>query len=334
MVQQLDRSLTPQNLAQLMGQLQKGELVAKEPPDPPGGQSYSYTPSPSVPADLAEQNRQKLLQKKAAAIWELMEEGSPACSNYSHEETVWVLIQLQKLYERQQLEGVGDQVTRLDLALQDQSVEFKNLVYEAVAKCGVSPDDPLFSVLYSTGRLEALLIHRPKELEQAFRAALKEECDKAIETVNASADGAVKRQRSQITAILNRLLFISSLNYFKTAINAANIAIAAVSILAVGGTFFWLGRTVGYSQRPPLVTGNVRLDQEQAEALRWALSDEGQRAQDLWAWNRNLVLNGRCQGLLQEQGVALAIEGEVAESGACALWVVPPDQRQFRGDDG
>jgi hypothetical protein len=239
---------------------------------------------------------------------------------------------LQERYERQQLESVGDHLTRFDLALQDQTPEFKQTVYQVATQCGVGPDDPLFSILYSTGRLEALLRHRPAELEQAFRAMLKEECDQAVAIINASADSAVQRQRAKITSILNRLLLVSSLNSFRAALSAANLTIAAMSVLVVGGAFFWLGRMVGYSQRPPLVTGNVRLDQDQAEALRWVMSDDGQRAQDLWSWNRNLVLNGRCQNQLSEQGVALAIEGEVAESGACALWVVPPEQRTFRGD--
>lgn len=323
---------TLQGLMQLIAQGRDGELVEQEPPDPPGDESYHYAPVPRMPPILAEQARQRLKQEKAAAIWALFQEGSPVCQGYSPEEIVWVLRRLQDRYERQKLESMGDHLTRFDLALQDQSPEFKQTVYQAATQCGVGPDDPLFSILYSTGRLEALLRYRPQELEQAFRAVLKEECDQAVAVINASADSAVQRQREKITSILNRLLFVSSLNSFRTAINATNIAIAAVSILVIGGAFFWLGRTVGYSQRPPLVTGNVRLDQEQAEALRWAMSDEGQRAQDLWSWNRNLVLNGRCQRQLSEQGVALAIEGEVAESGACALWVVPPDQRSFRDD--
>ncbi|MBD2429560.1 DUF6753 family protein [Phormidium sp. FACHB-1136] len=323
---------TLQGLMQLIAQGRDGELVDTEPPDPPGDERYHYVPAPRVPPALAEQARQRLKQEKAAAIWTLFQEGSPVCQGYSPEEIVWVLRRLQERYERQQLEAMGDYLTRFDLALQDQTPEFKQTVYQVATQCGVGPDDPLFSILYSTGRLEALLRHRPQELEQAFRSVLKEECDRAVDVINASAAGAIQHQRDKITALLNRLLFVSSLNTFKSAINAANLTIAAISILVVGGAFFWLGRTLGYSQRPPLVTGNVRLDQEQAEALRWAMSDEGQRAQDLWSWNRNLVLNGRCQNQLSEQGVALAIEGEVAESGACALWVVPPDQRTFRGD--
>lgn len=324
---------TLQGLMLLIAQGQDGELVGQEPPDPPGDERYDYTPAPRMPSVLAEQARQKLKQEKAAAIWSLFQEGSPVCKGYSTEEIVWVLRRLQERHERQRLESVGDHLTRFDLALQDQTPEFKQTVYQVATQCGVGPDDPLFSILYSTGRLEALLRHRPQELEQAFRAVLKEECDQAVAVINASAEGAVQRQRAKITALLNRLLLVSSLNSFKAALSAANLTIAAVSILIVGGAFFWLGRTVGYSQRPPLVTGNVRLDQEQAEALRWVMSDEGQRAQDLWSWNRNLVLNGRCQNQLVEQGVALAIEGDVAESGACALWVVPPDQRTFREDD-
>ncbi|QQE67338.1 hypothetical protein GFS31_40510 (plasmid) [Leptolyngbya sp. BL0902] len=323
---------TLQGLMQLIAQGRDGELVEQEPPDPPGDERYHYVPAPRVPPALAEQARQRLKQEKAAAIWTLFQEGSPVCQGYNPAELVWVLRRLQERYERQQLESVGDHLTRFDLALQDQTPEFKQTVYQVATQCGVGPDDPLFSILYSTGRLEALLRHRPAELEQAFRAVLKEECDQAVAVINASADSAVQRQRAKITSILNRLLLVSSLNSFRAALSAANLTIAAISVLVVGGAFFGLGRTVGYSQRPPLVTGNVRLDQDQAEALRWVMSEEGQQAQELWSWNRNLVLNGRCQRQLSEQGVALAIEGEVAESGACALWVVPPEQRTFRGD--
>jgi predicted lipid carrier protein YhbT len=79
-----------------------------------------------------------------------------------------------------------------------------------------------------------------------------------------------------------------------------------------------------------LVNSPSSLSASDAQLLKWAKSKEGRLAQNLVEWNSDYLENRRCTQEVQDLGVELTVGDRVATSGYCVLWVVPPDQREFK----
>ncbi len=111
------------------------------------------------------------------------------------------------------------------------------------------------------------------------------------------------------------------------------MGLATAFALAAAGIGGLLGYQVRESQARAVqyAPGQPRqLTLADAKALEWATSTEGQRAQQLWEWNRDLLYNLSCEQQAQALGVTLSLQGQLAERGACVLWVRPVNQRRFQ----
>ena len=66
--------------------------------------------------------------------------------------------------------GFNQKATKLlDIVLEGKSDTFKRQVYEIVYEYKVDPDDPMFLILVSTGRLEVMMTNFPQHLERLLR---------------------------------------------------------------------------------------------------------------------------------------------------------------------
>ena len=89
------------------------------------------------------------------------------------------------------------------------------------------------------------------------------------------------------------------------------------------------------ASRPRDPTGPRQLTLEQAKALDWATSAEGQFSRKLMHWNQDLLSRDRngqlvCANEVNRLGVTLEmLPNRKATAGFCTLWVQPPNQREF-----
>jgi hypothetical protein len=229
--------------------------------------------------------------------------------------------------------------TILALALRGKDESFKAKVYEIVIQTGLDPEDPAFLLLIATGRLELLLEESPKELEALF-----DQWAQGIHTqLQNYREGlehyeALKAQEKAIAQSVQALIQKAAIDKFLHSINAISIAAGAVLILVVGGLGWSLGMgwATWQQARVEYAPGKPRqLTLEEATALKWATSSQGQFARHLMSWNQTLLArqgfsrSRLCEQDAKQLGITLELEGRKAKSGFCTLWIVPPNQRQF-----
>ena len=70
---------------------------------------------------------------------------------------------------------------------------------------------------------------------------------------------------------------------------------------------------------------------DEAQALQWAMSQEGRLARNLMKWNQGWLNDGKCEELASDLGIKLTLNGKLAQNGFCVLWVKPPQQIKFEG---
>ncbi|PSB49206.1 hypothetical protein C7B80_03135 [Cyanosarcina cf. burmensis CCALA 770] len=231
--------------------------------------------------------------------------------------------------------------TILALALRGKDESFKAKVYEIVIQTGLDPEDPAFLLLIATGRLELLLEESPKELEALFdqwSERIHAQLQNYREGLEHYERAAVKAQEKAIAQSVQALIQKAAIDKFLHSINAISIAAGAALILIAGGLGWALG--VGWltwqQARVEYAPGKPRqLTLEEATALKWATSSQGQFARNLMSWNQTLLArqgfsrSRLCEQDAKQLGITLELEGRKAKSGFCTLWIVPPNQREF-----
>ena len=231
--------------------------------------------------------------------------------------------------------------TILALALRGKDESFKAKVYEIVIQTGLDPEDPAFLLLIATGRLELLLEESPKELEALFdqwAEGIHAQLQNYREGLEHYERAAVKAQEKAIAQSVQALIQKAAIDKFLHSINAISIAAGAVLILVAGGLGWSLGMgwTTWQQARVEYAPGKPRqLTLEEATALKWATSSQGQFARNLISWNQTLLArqgfsrSRLCEQDAKQLGITLELEGRKAKSGFCTLWIVPPNQRKF-----
>jgi hypothetical protein len=218
-------------------------------------------------------------------------------------------------------EGFHQSKTLLDQLIEGQSEEFKRKVFELVARTGYTNySDPLFVILLATGSLQVLLNEKPAELDTMF----KRWAAKVVGALELCEGQIVRRQEAAISeaaASLIRQAHRQELTSFWQRIVPGSVAAAVV--LAVG---FVGGMTVPSFLKGGYVAGE-RLTADDAALLRWAKSQEGRQARDLYEWNQDYL--PVCQQDVKNLGVTLSLGGRKVSSGFCALWVEPVSKRKF-----
>lgn len=157
--------------------------------------------------------------------------------------------------------------TLLDMALEGKSDTFKRQVLELVVKTGTAPEDPLFLILLSTGRLEVLLSKAPRELENLFQdwtAHIKK-------GLQAYEQAAVEGQKAAISEAVRDLIQQAE---------AAQRTRFFGSLVPAMGMWLHLGGSKGELARN-IVTWNLEtlvkcLDKNQAKCSLWILPPPNQ----------------------------------------------------------
>lgn len=242
----------------------------------------------------------------------------------------------EKLYE-QRRKVIKDSL--LSLALEEQDEAFKNKVYEIVIQTGIDVDDPAFLMMIASGRLEKLLEESPKELSALFDQwsdlvhSQLADYQKGLEHYE---QAAVKGQQKAIARAVSDLIRKTAVEKFLHSFNAVSIGLGAVVILVAAGMggllgagwATWQQAQVDYSPAQPR-----RLTLEEANALQWAMSEDGKFARQLLEWNQDLLSRSGSSRLCEQEtaqlGVTRIVGSKAAKNGFCTLWVVPPAQRQF-----
>lgn len=127
--------------------------------------------------------------------------------------------------------------------------QFKEAVWERVRASGVSEDDPLFDVLFSTVKLEVLLQIAPGALERQFGHWM-EDSHSWLKTVKselqAYEDAAIQGQKSAIARTVRDLVKMSdrasSQKFFTAIVPAAGVILVSMGIgvvLALAVPLLW-----------------------------------------------------------------------------------------------
>jgi hypothetical protein len=222
--------------------------------------------------------------------------------------------------------------TLLDLAIRGKDDAFKARVWEVVVQTGIEPDDPAFLMMIATGRLQVLLEDSPKEMETMFDQWQTQLYDRLQNYEKV----AVKVQQKAISQAVTTLIKHTE---FERAIHSVPSLIAAgvlLLIAAVVGGLLGVGGMLWYQASNLDPSSPRRLTRKEANALEWAITNEGQLARNLMEWNRDLFSRDNvgqfiCAKEVKRLGVTLEIEGSSrkAVSGFCTVWVQPPNQRRF-----
>lgn len=223
--------------------------------------------------------------------------------------------------------GAVDTKSLLDIALEGQSEEYRRKVLELAFKGKIEPTDPIFLILLATGRLEVLIQESPKP--EDFELAFERWVGRINKTLATYERVAVEKQEGQIAEAVNSLVRQTELTKIVT--SARSLMVAAgilLTTLGVGALMGWMGML--WSQGGFAPGEAVHLTQEQAEALRWATSDEGKLARNLMKWNSDSLTNLECKKDVERLGVTLEVAGRPATSGFCTIWVEPVKKRKFR----
>lgn len=212
----------------------------------------------------------------------------------------------------------------LERLLQDKDDAYRARILHLVLSTGIDPTDPVFLLLVATGRLEVMLEDAPKSLEKLLKTWASE----FWRTVELTESVVVERQKEAIARAAQALIedapkpiptTDTTVSLWSAPILRVVVA-AAVAALIGGGVG---SRLLGES-------GNTRLTAQDTQTLKWAHSKDGQLANNLVEWNSDYLKNRRCTKEVQNLGVELTVGDRVATSGYCVLWVVPPDQREFK----
>ncbi len=231
-------------------------------------------------------------------------------------------------------------------AMAGKTREEKIAILNTALTAGLEKNDPLFAVLIATGQLEVLLYKKPEELKEFFascrqgvqedietgKAFISQSIDEAIRGLDAQAAAAVKVQQRSIASATSTLVKQAALEKISYDIYA--LIKGGLVTLAAVGVGVVLGLAIPSFQAQPQLdpSGPRQLTLQEAIALDWALSKEGQYARQFMKWNQTL-LGGKnrrvCSSEVSRLGVTLTLEGREAVNGFCTLWVEPPENRQY-----
>jgi hypothetical protein len=273
------------------------------------------------------------------------------------------------MYER-------DTESLISQVLKGKDPEFRAHVINTAYRYGLDKNDPLFIVLLATGQLELLLEKKPDEIDHFFKewqfrwqsdlknsqTIISQELEQVQQFVDSWAQESrqfLERQSKAAVAVQNRNIS----NSVKTLVRQAALEKVAHDIWSVifgSGVVFsciavgvFIGLAIPRFAKAPELdpTGPRQLTlqdasalewglspegqfaQKNADTVRWAMSNEGKYARQFMSWNEALLSekNGKklCETEVNRLGVTLTIEGKPAKGGFCTLWTRSPREREF-----
>lgn len=184
----------------------------------------------------------------------------------------------------------------LDQLLEGKPSAFKAQLEALVRATGVSSDDPIFLILVASGRLELLIDEAPQTFGHILRGwsvELETWRDKLKVSMELAQRTSVMEQEAAIASAV-----AASLEVAKRETNRRLLDVvpgAGACLLAAVGLGVLLGVTIpvylqgGFTSEKP-----IKLTREQANALSWAVSNDGKFARQLFEWNQEYIKSGQC----------------------------------------
>jgi hypothetical protein len=194
-----------------------------------------------------------------------------------------------------------------------------------VSAFGIDENDALFLLLLSNSSVQVLLEQAPNSFRQTFEHAHQKVLD-SIEQYEQAARRGVERQVSEsVKELMQKAGATKARVTLKSLIGAGAIALGLVGLGLLGGWSYarWQQSQIQMAPGEPR-----QLTLQEAEALDWATSEEGQYARQLLEWNEAL-LGGNCQQQVKDLGVTIQMGTRKAKSGFCLVWTQPPSEREF-----
>lgn len=228
----------------------------------------------------------------------------------------------------------------LDYLLISEPDYVKAKVVEVLTQYNLNSDDPAFILMAATGRLQALLEEKPKDMNALFeqwRDEVYRQVADYREGLKEYERTALEAQKTAIAHTVHTLIRKTAIDQFIHQLSATSTIIAGTLLLAaavIGGGLGWFYAQAQQAQVTQDTSGKRQLTLDEANALKWATSGEGKFARNLMEWNRDL-LNRNWQGRLEceEQakklGVMLKLGEKKVRSGFCTLWVRPSERHRF-----
>ncbi len=209
----------------------------------------------------------------------------------------------------------------LDRLLANYDAQQRERILEIVNAFGLKKDDPVFLLMVGVSAVQTLVEDAPGRIEHSFEYA-QQQINEHLEGYQRAARTGVE---NKVAESAQRLVEQTQENKAKIglwSIAAGSVAILTTLAIGITGGFAYQEATTKLDPR-----GKVQLTLEEAKALEWAMSQEGQYAKQLMRWNEQLL--GDCQQQIQELGVTLKYGAREARSGFCLVWTQPPEKREW-----
>jgi hypothetical protein len=198
---------------------------------------------------------------------------------------------------------------------------------EAIRVYQLETKDPFFVVMLAQVTISKALLEAPVKIRDAMLEASQQAqviIDRLVQKLTAQA---VKDVEREIAKSVNRLMATREMSGAEPW-TIPVLSVCSVLLVASGSVGGW---AFSQMQRSPIVPGKpMQLTERQVDGLRWLDTAQGQLAREVVIWNDGQIV--ACQAnqtdLFRSGDITVPGYGKV-RSGACLLWVVPPNARQF-----
>ena len=203
--------------------------------------------------------------------------------------------------------------------------EAKAVIRSLAQATGLSENDPLFLLLIGLSPVGITLEKSPNVIKQTFLQC-HNQLKRELQDYEKMATQGIEHEIATSVRVLLKKTEVSKAQVtLKSLIGAGAIALALVSVGLLGG-FGISQKQVAAQRLDP--SGAVQLTLEEANAMTWAMSPEGQYAKTLLSWNEDLLAD-QCQQQVNELGVTIQVGARKAKSGFCLVWTEPPEKRKY-----
>jgi hypothetical protein len=212
--------------------------------------------------------------------------------------------------------------TLLQQLLKNHDPDVQARVLQVVKTMGIAESDPIFLLLIATATVQVFVKDAPDQLKATYAACHQQVMVDLHDYEKAAAKGVEMRLADAVQDVIRQAKASEKEPGWKVFGLFGVITLLVMLVGVLAGRGMSEAERVSFRQQ-----GNLTL--EEAHALDWALSPEGQYARQLLLWNDSLM-GGECQAQVSRLNVRLRYGSLTARHGFCFLWVVPPEKREFQ----
>lgn len=203
--------------------------------------------------------------------------------------------------------------------------EAKSVIRALAQATGLSENDPLFLLLIGLSPIGITLEKSPNIIKQTFLQCHNQLRRELQDYEKIATQGIEREIATSVRTLLGKTKAAKNQVTLDSFLSAGLIALCLVVAGWLGG-FGMSQKQVAKQRLDP--SGAVQLTLEEATAMAWAMSPDGQYAKTLLSWNEDL-LAGQCQQQMSELGVTIQVGARKAKSGFCLVWTEPPEARKY-----